>query len=59
MQFFFTQPFHVAEVYTGRKGEYVTLSDTLDGVERILSGECDDIPEDRFYLIGAVGQAMT
>lgn len=58
MQFFFTQPFHVAEVYTGRKGEYVTLPDTLDGVERILSGECDNIPEDRFYLIGPVDQAM-
>lgn len=59
LQFFFTQPFHVAEVYTGRKGEYISLADTLDGCERILSGDCDHIPEDRFYLIGAVDQALS
>jgi F-type H+-transporting ATPase subunit beta len=58
LQYFFTQPFHVAEVYTGRKGEYIALADTLDGCERILSGDCDNVPEDRFYLIGSVDQAL-
>ncbi len=58
LQFFLTQPFHVAEVYTGRKGEYVTIRDTLDGCEQILAGHCDKLPEERFYLIGSIQQAM-
>ncbi len=58
LQNFLTQPFFVAEVYTGRKGEFVTVSDTLDGCERILTGKMDGLPEEKFYLIGSVDQAL-
>ena len=50
--FFLTQPFSVAEAYMGRKGEYVSLKETLEGCERIISGDVDRISEDRFYMIG-------
>ncbi|MCD6229050.1 MAG: F0F1 ATP synthase subunit beta [Candidatus Omnitrophica bacterium] len=50
--FFLTQPFSVAEAYMGRKGEYVSLKETLKGCERIISGDVDRISEDRFYMIG-------
>ena len=53
---FLTQPFFVAEVYTGKKGEYVPLVDTLTGCEKILYGQMDGQPEDSFYLIGALRQ---
>ena len=54
LQNFLTQPFFVAEAYTGKKGEYVSLSDTLDGCERIIAGRSDSIPEESLYLIGAL-----
>lgn len=54
LQYFFTQPFFTAERYTGKPGQYVPLSATLSGCERILSGECDAQPEEAFYLIGAL-----
>jgi F-type H+-transporting ATPase subunit beta len=54
LQNFLTQPFFVAEVYTGKKGEYVTLDETLDGCERIIAGKFDTRPEEEFYLIGAL-----
>ncbi len=54
---FFTQPFFVSEVYTGRKGEYVSLKDTLEGCERIVSGRADKVAEESFYLIGKYSQA--
>jgi F-type H+-transporting ATPase subunit beta len=54
IQNFLTQPFFTAELYTGRKGAYVGLEDTLLGCEKILSGRVDKIPEDEFYLIGAL-----
>ena len=54
---FFTQPFSVSEVYTGKKGEYVRLRDTLAGCEIIISGRADQIPEEAFYLIGNFEQA--
>ena len=57
LQNFLTQPMFVAEVYTGKKGEYVSVGETLDGCERILAGEMDAVPEESFYLIGAVDQA--
>ncbi|MCF7854556.1 MAG: F0F1 ATP synthase subunit beta [Candidatus Pacebacteria bacterium] len=57
LQNFLTQPFHVAEVYTGKKGEYVSVDETLDGCERILNGELDSIPEESLYLIGTINQA--
>jgi len=52
LQFFLTQPFFVAESYTGRKGEYVSLKETLLGCESIIEGKVDHIPEERFYMIG-------
>jgi len=54
LQYFFTQPFCVAETYTGKKGAYVTIEETMEGCERILSGRVDHIPEDKFYMIGAL-----
>ena len=55
---FLTQPFFVAEAYTGRKGEYVPLKDTLEGCEKIISGRLDDVPEHKFYSIGKVADAL-
>ncbi|MCX5702223.1 MAG: F0F1 ATP synthase subunit beta [Candidatus Omnitrophica bacterium] len=54
LQNFLTQPFSVAEAYTGKKGEYVSLESTLEGCERIISGKVDQRPESEFYLIGAL-----
>ena len=54
LQNFLTQPFFVAEAYTGKKGEYVSLAQTLDGCERIIGGRVDGTPEQSFYLIGAL-----
>jgi len=54
---FLSQPFHVAEVFSGIKGEYVTLKETIDGFNQILDGKCDDIPEQAFLLVGTVDQA--
>jgi F-type H+-transporting ATPase subunit beta len=49
---FMTQPMFVAESYVGKKGEYVKVGDTLDGVEKIIDGRMDDKPEEEFYMIG-------
>src|SRR3989344_2834095 len=54
LQNFLTQPFYVAEPYTGKKGEYVSLAQSLDGCERIIAGKVDHRPEEEFYLIGAL-----
>jgi len=54
LQNFLTQPFFIAEAYTGRKGEYVTVQETIDGCRRIISGEADNIPEDNLYMIGVL-----
>lgn len=54
LQNFMTQPMFVAESYVGKKGEYVPLSDTLDGVESIIDGKVDDRSEDDFYMIGKI-----
>ena len=54
LQNFFTQPFCVAETYTGKKGEYVTIEETIEGCERIMSGRVDHISEDKFYMIGVL-----
>jgi F-type H+-transporting ATPase subunit beta len=54
LQNFLTQPFFTVELYTERKGRYVSLQDTLTGCERIISGRLDDISEDRFYMIGSI-----
>lgn len=54
LQNFLTQPFFVAEAYTGKKGEYVSLEQTLNGCERIIAGKFDTMPEEEFYLMGAL-----
>ncbi|GAB4216529.1 MAG: F0F1 ATP synthase subunit beta [Synechococcales cyanobacterium] len=55
---FLSQPFFVAEVFTGSPGKYVTLSDTVKGFQRILSGELDNLPEQAFYLVGGIEEAI-
>jgi F-type H+-transporting ATPase subunit beta len=54
---FLSQPFSVAEVFTGMPGKYVALSDTIQGFESILNGECNDFTEQSFYLIGTIDEA--
>ena len=58
VQRFFSQPFHVAEKFSGYKGVYVPLSKTIEGVEMILSGELDDIPEQYFLMCGAIDEVI-
>jgi F-type H+-transporting ATPase subunit beta len=53
---FLSQPFFVAEIFTGQKGEYVKLDDTIKGFNQILAGELDDLPEAAFYLVGNIDQ---
>ena len=54
IQNFLTQPFFVAQVYTGTEGQYVSRQQTIEGCERILSGLLDQKPEEEFYMIGAI-----
>src|SRR3546814_9753370 len=54
---FFSQPFHVAEVFTGSPGKYVSLKDTIRGFKMIVDGECHHIPEPAFYMIGGIDEA--
>ncbi|MFA5039482.1 MAG: F0F1 ATP synthase subunit beta [Candidatus Omnitrophota bacterium] len=56
---FLTQPFFTAEVYTNRKGIYVTLEQTLDGCERIISGRVDSQPDEDFYMKGALAESTS
>ena len=58
VQKFLTQNVHVAEQFTGSKGVYVKLSDTVEGFERILSGEFDSYPEDVFYMKGTIAEVI-
>ncbi len=55
---FLSQPFFVAEVFTGSPGKYVKLEDTIKGFQRILSGELDHLPEQAFYLVGSIEEAI-
>ena len=57
IQRFLSQPFHVAEVFTGSPGVLVSLEDTIDGFKRIVDGECDDMPEASFYMVGTISEA--
>ena len=52
VQKFLSQPFFVAEQFTGIKGQFVKMEDTIDSFEAILNGELDDLPEQAFYLVG-------
>lgn len=54
-----SQPFFVAEVFTGSPGKYVSLAETIQGFNLILSGELDDLPEQAFYLVGNLDEAVT
>jgi len=58
IQRFLSQPFHVAEVFTGSPGKYVTLKDTIKGFKMICDGECDDLPEQAFYMVGGIEEAF-
>ena len=58
IQRFLTQPFNVAEVFTGQAGKYVPVRDTVQGFKEILSGDHDDLPEQAFYMVGTIGEAM-
>ena len=58
IQRFLSQPFHVAEVFTGSPGKYVSLKDTIKGFKMIVSGELDSLPEQAFYMVGGIDEAI-
>ncbi|GAB3500321.1 F0F1 ATP synthase subunit beta [Curvibacter fontanus] len=58
IQRFLSQPFHVAEVFTGSPGKYVPLSETIRGFKMIVNGECDHLPEQAFYMVGTIDDAF-
>ena len=58
IQRFLSQPFHVAEVFTGSPGKYVPLKDTIRGFDEILQGKHDDVPEQAFFLQGGIDQVV-
>ncbi len=58
IQRFLSQPFHVAEVFTGSPGKYVTLKETIKGFKMIVEGECDHMPEQAFYMVGGIEEAI-
>ena len=57
MEKFLSQPFFVAEIFTGMSGVYVKLEETISGFNQSLSGELDHLPEQAFYLVGNIDQA--
>jgi F-type H+-transporting ATPase subunit beta len=57
IQRFLSQPFHVAEIFTGKPGVFVPLKDTIQGFSQIIKGECDDMPEMAFYMVGTMEEA--
>jgi ATP synthase F1 beta subunit len=59
IQRFLSQPFHVAEVFTGQPGRFVSLPDTITGFKGILSGSYDDLPEAAFYMVGDINEVST
>ena len=54
IQRFLSQPFHVAEVFTGSKGQYVSIAETVRGFKEILDGKHDEVPETNFYMKGNI-----
>ncbi len=58
LQRFLSQPFHVAEAFTGRPGRYVSLKDNIRGFKEILEGKHDNLPEDAFYMVGTIEEAV-
>src|SRR6202007_2900356 len=59
IQRFLSQPFHVAEVFTGSPGKLVSLEDTIKGFKGIVAGDYDDLPESAFYMVGGIDEAVT
>ena len=55
---FLSQPFHVAEIFTGSPGKYVSLKDTIAGFQGILDGQYDELPEQAFYMVGSIDEAV-
>ena len=58
IQRFLSQPFHVAEVFTGAPGKYVSLKETIRGFRGIVDGEYDHLPEQAFYMVGTIDEAV-
>ena len=58
IQRFLSQPFHVAEVFTGFSGKYVEISDTIKGFKELCAGKYDDVPEAAFYMVGTIDEAL-
>ena len=58
IQRFLSQPFFVAEAFTGQPGRYVKLADTVKSFKEIVAGLHDDLPEQAFYMVGDIGEAM-
>ncbi|MGQ0441269.1 ATP synthase beta subunit C-terminal domain-containing protein, partial [Bacillus sp. B-TM1] len=58
IQFFLSQNFHVAEQFTGQKGSYVPVKETVRGFKEILEGKYDDLPEDAFRLVGSIEEVI-
>jgi F-type H+-transporting ATPase subunit beta len=58
IQRFLSQPFHVAEIFTGSKGQYVPIAETIRGFKEILDGKMDEIPEGDFYMKGGIDQVV-
>ena len=56
---FLSQPFFVAEIFTGSPGKYVSLEETINGFKMVLTGQLDDLPEQSFYLVGNIDEAIT
>lgn len=55
---FLSQPFHVAEIFTGAPGKYVSLKETIAGFQGLLNGDYDDLPEQAFYMVGGIDEAV-
>ena len=58
IQRFLSQPFHVAEIFTGSKGQYVPIGETIRGFKEILEGKFDHVPEGDFYMKGGIEQVI-
>ncbi len=58
LQRFLSQPFYVAEQFTGLEGRYVKLEDTIESFERVVAGEFDELPEQAFYMVGGIDEAV-
>lgn len=57
IQRFLSQPFHVAEQFTGTPGKYVPVQETIAGFRELIAGDCDDLPEQAFYMVGSLDEA--